>query len=299
MLALLAGCATPHTDRVLEALGDLPPKVELSNVPFFAQEAYQCGPASLAMVLAWSGVSVRPEDLVAQVYSPAREGSLPTEMTSASRRHGRVAYPVSTLAGLMAELAAGNPVVVLQNLGPSWWSRWHFAVVVGYDLGRQEVVLHSGTEAGKVLSLRVFERTWKESGYWGLLVLSPSRLPATAEEPAFLEAVVGLERSRQWAAATQAYGAAVARWPGSLGALLGLGNSRYASGDLAGAEQAFRQAMRSDPLSPPAFNNLAHVLAEMGRREEAEAVARQAVALGGPLSHIARATLAEIQSERP
>ena len=56
-LAFLAGCATPQTDRLMKSPAQLPPKVELTNVPFFPQEAYQCGPAALAMALAWSGVS--------------------------------------------------------------------------------------------------------------------------------------------------------------------------------------------------------------------------------------------------
>ena len=154
-LAFLAGCAPPQTARLMKAPAQLPPKVELTNVPFFPQEAYQCGPASLAMALAWSGVSVRPEDLVAQVYSPAREGTLPTEMMSASRRHGRVAYPVSTLVGLATELAAGTPVVVLQNLGPWWWSRGHWAIVVGYDrlLGLGRAAAGEGAGAGRSAGL--------------------------------------------------------------------------------------------------------------------------------------------------
>ncbi len=294
-LALLAACAAPQAERVLEAPGDLPPKVELAEVPFFPQEAYQCGPASLAMALTSSGVLVRPDDLVAKVYSPARKGSLPPEMVSASRRHGRVAYPVSTLEDLLAELAAGNPVVVLQNLGFSWYPRWHFAVVIGYDLPKEELVLHSGTEPREVLSLRHFERTWEMGGHWGLVVLPPSVLPARAKESAFVEAVIGLERARQWEAAIEAYRAALARWPASLGALMGLGNSRYVLGNLAGAERAFREAARAHRSAAPAFNNLAHVLAETGRREEAEAAARSAVALGGPLAHVYQATLEKIR----
>src|SRR3546814_2318796 len=34
----------------------LPRQVELSEVPFFPQEDYYCGPAALATVLAWGGV---------------------------------------------------------------------------------------------------------------------------------------------------------------------------------------------------------------------------------------------------
>lgn len=268
------------------------------DVPFFPQEAYQCGPASLAMALAWSGVVVRSEDLVAHVYSPARQGSLPTDMIGAARRHARVAYPISTVQELLAELAAGNPVIVLQDVGVLSHPRWHFAVVIGYNLPAEEIILHSGVKPRpQVLSFSRFERTWAPSGHWGLLVLPPRRLPATAKEQSFLEAVVGLERARQWEAAALAYETALERWPASLGALIGLGDSRHALGDLAGAERAFRAAARVHPAAPVAFNNLAHVLAEIGRREEALAAARRAVALGGPLVDVYRATLADIQGE--
>ena len=297
-MVALAACATPQTERVLKAPSELSPRVELSGVPFFPQAAYQCGPAALAMTLAWSGVSVRARDLVGQVYSPVRQGSLPTEMTSAARRYGRVAYPVSTLEGLLEEIAAGNPVIVLQDLGLPGFPRWHYAVAFGYDLQREDIVLHSGTEPREVMTLRRFERSWKPGGYWALVVLPPSKPPATAGEAVFLEAVVGLERARRWDTAAQAYSAALARWPGSLGALMGLGNSRYAMGDLARAGQAFREAAHRHPQSAPAFNNLAHVLAETGRLEEAEAAARKAVALAGAEATVYRATLAEIMARK-
>ncbi len=297
VLALAAGCAATYTDSRSKVPADLPARVELADVPFFPQEAYQCGPAALAMALAWSGDPVRPEDLVPHVYSPAREGSLPVDVVGAARRHGRIVYPVATLEHLVAEVAAGHPVVVLQDLGFPMYQQWHFAVVIGYDLDAAEIVLHSGTEPREVLSLRRFEQTWEPGGSWGAVVLPPSRLPATARKPAFVEAVVGLERARRPEAAAQAYEAALARWPASADILIGLGNSRYASGDLAGAEDAFRKAVAADPGAAPALNNLAHVLAESGRREDAAAAARRALALGGPLADTYRATLAEILNE--
>ena len=297
VLALLPGCATTQTSRTGGAPGDLPLSVEVEAVPFFSQEAYQCGPASLAMALAWSGLPVRPEDLVAQVYSPTRRGSLPTDMIGAVRRHGRVAYPILTMEDVLAELAAGNPIMVLQDLG-LWRPRWHFAVAIGYDLVQGKIVLRSGTKRREVLSFELFERTWARSGHWGLIALHPGRLPATAKEQSFLEAAIGLERARQWKAAAEAYRSAHERWPTSLGALIGLGNSHYALRDLSGAEQAFRVATRLHPAAAVAFNNLAHVLAEMGNLEEALAAARQAVALRGALEEVSRATLLDIQGRR-
>lgn len=129
-------------------------------------------------------------------------------------------------------------------------------------------------------------------------MLSPSRLPKTAREKVFLSAVVGLERSKQFRAATIGYQTALAQWPDSLGAIIGLGNSHYAGGDQAAAAAAFRKSTVVHPTSAAAFNNLAHVLAEFGHRREAIIAAKRAVALGGPLASISKTTLTEITQGR-
>lgn len=277
----VAGCATTHPTRDWAPAPPVPTRMELEGVPFFAQAENQCGPASLAMVLSWIGYGERPEDLVRQVYSAARHGSLATDMIGAVRRHGLVAYPVSRLPDLVAEVAAGNPVIVLQDFGGPGYPRGHFAVAVGYELARKQIILRSGLTPRAVYSLDHFERTWAPSGRWGLVVVSPRRLPATATEQNWLEAVVGLERAHQWQAAVEAYELTYERWPRSFGALIGLGNSRYALNDLPGAERAFRLATREHPDAVAALNNLAHVLTELGRQDEAGAAARRAAVLSG------------------
>ena len=146
ILWALVGCATPETDRLLDDPTGLPPRAEVAGVPFFPQEQYYCGPAALATVLSWSGLSVTQDEVAAQVYTPGREGTLRSDVVAAARRNGRLAVPVDRLADLTAELAAGRPVVVFQNLGLGWFPVWHYAVVVGYDLSAGDLVLRSGLE---------------------------------------------------------------------------------------------------------------------------------------------------------
>jgi len=56
-------------------------------------------------------------------------------MIAAARRNGFVAIELApNLSDLLAEIAAGNPVVVLQNLALDWYPAWHYAVAIGYDL---------------------------------------------------------------------------------------------------------------------------------------------------------------------
>jgi hypothetical protein len=46
----------------------------IQNVPFYPQEAFQCGPASLAGVLNYWGLPVSPEVIAVKLYSPQPRG---------------------------------------------------------------------------------------------------------------------------------------------------------------------------------------------------------------------------------
>jgi tetratricopeptide (TPR) repeat protein len=298
-LLVFNGCATVSTNKWYQDAGGIPPKHELNAVPFYPQKEYQCGPASLAMTLAWSGLQIDPDDLTPQVYTPSLKGSLPPAMVAATRRHGRVAYPVSGANALLKEIAAGHPVIVLQNLGFSWIPLWHYAVVIGYDLNEGVITLHSGTTNQKKTSLRAFENTWARSDYWGLAILPPYRLPASADEFAYVSAIVGLEKARQWDAAAQGYQTALHHWPRNLSAHIGLSNSLYAKGELKTAEKVLRKTTDLFPNEGVVFNNLAQVLWEQGKKQEAIKTARQAVTLGGPFVEQYQKTLDEIQENEP
>lgn len=297
-LLCLGGCASAPQTRFM--LGSppaaLPRHVELTEVPYFAQDAFQCGPASLAMSLNAAGIAVTPDTLTPEVYLPERHGSLQVEMLGVTRRHGAIAYQLAPeLSTVLTEIAAGTPVVVLQNLAFGWYPVWHYAVVIGYDLDRAEIILRSGPERRQVLPMRTFEYTWARSNYWAMVALSPGKIPQTAEETSYIAAATALEKVSGLEAVQSAYTAALKRWPGNLAAQIGVGNTAYRMHQLPQAEAAYRQAAQDHPDSVAAFNNLAQTLADQGRYEEALLAARQAVNLGGPLSQTAQETLADIE----
>jgi len=296
-LLTISGCSTLQTDRVLQTADAFPQPVELTTVPFFPQEEYQCGPASLAMVLNATNASVTPTELIPEVYLPERQGSLQIEMVASVRRHGRIPYVLRPqLESVLAEVASGNPVLILQNLSFWWYPKWHYAVVVGFDLSHDAIVLRSGREERHVIPLELFEHTWRRSDYWAMVVMPPDRLPFTAEETPYLQSVVPLERLSRWQETASAYSVALKRWPKSLVAQLGLGNSRYAIGDLHDAEEAFRKATQVHPESADAFNNLAQTLADRQHWTEAQQAARRAVELGGQQIKTYRETLNLIET---
>ena len=115
------------------------------------------------MALAWSGLGLTPDVLTPVVYTPSRKGSIQPAMIGGARRFGRIAYVISSPEELIQEVVCGHPVIVLQNLGLSWFPVWHYAVVTGYDLTSGYVLLHSGETARRQVSLGRFNRTWQEA----------------------------------------------------------------------------------------------------------------------------------------
>lgn len=292
---LLGGCAlvTPQTKSLEDHRPpDIPAQVELTWVPFFPQDDYQCGPTALATALKSAGLDVTPEMLVDQVYLPARQGSLQVEMLAAARSRGMVAYQLDKkLEDVIREVAAQTPVIVLQNLGVSFFHIWHYSVVVGYDLAQSEFIMRSGDRERFMLPFGVFEYTWQDSEYWAMVAVPPTRIPATATETGYAQAALALEQTGQAKAAKTAYSTLLTRWPTSLSGLIGTGNVAYSAGDLQAAEAAFRKAAETHPDSAAALNNLAQTLADQNKLTEAADVARRAVALGGPLEETSKATL--------
>lgn len=292
---VLTGCAgTPA--NLDPALSTLPRRVELREVPHHAQLDYHCGPAALASALNAAGITATPEHLAALVYTGTRKGSLPLDMLGGARRSGALAVRIPpSRAALLAEVAAGRPVIVLQNLSLPIYPVWHYAVVVGYDLDRRELVLRSGREPRQVLALRTFEHTWARGERWAMIALSPGALPLDSDPQPYLEAALALERLGQASAARHAYEGGLTRWPASLPLLMGAGNTAHALGDATAAERHYRLALRAHPDAAPALNNLAHLLAERDALAEALDLAERAAAVAGPHRAAAQATLSQIR----
>ncbi|MCH9829904.1 MAG: PA2778 family cysteine peptidase [Gammaproteobacteria bacterium] len=297
-LALLAGCAAgPETLRLRQETVS----VELSDTPFFAQERYQCGPAALATVLVSSGVSVTPEALVSEVYIPEREGSLQSEMIAAARRHGRVPFRLDGhVESVLAELYAGRPVLVFQNLGLNRLPVWHYAVTVGHDADRGEFVMRSGTEPRHIESDKDWLARWDRGGRWTVVVVRPDELPVSASAESWLAAVAPFESLGQLDIARTAYDTASQRWPGNALVWAALGNVHYALGEQSEAAKAYARAIDIDPSASLVRNNYAQTLAELGCTERAQQELTTAAVGANPsqltLLHSTRADIAALST---
>jgi tetratricopeptide (TPR) repeat protein len=262
MLLLSACASTPQTHQLSSTPpDDIPAQHELSDVAFFPQEQYQCGPAALATVLDDEGIKVTPDELVDKVYIPGRKGSLQIEMIATARSYDLLAYPVEgELGAILHEVAAGNPVLVFQNLALEWVPQWHYAVVVGYDLNAQQLVLRSGTTKRHLIPFSTFERTWQRAKHWAYVMMPPGEVPVTANALDFSRSARDLMQSGHKQAAMTAFQAASQHWPDKALPQMTLGNVLYDSEDYKGAQQAFSRAVAAEPDNAQGWNNLAYAL---------------------------------------
>jgi ABC-type bacteriocin/lantibiotic exporter with double-glycine peptidase domain len=163
VVILLHSCAT--TSEIPEAKNTR----IIENVPFYSQESYQCGPASLASVLNYWGVNVTPDDIAKEIFSESARGTLNIDMVLYTQRMLLDAAQYrGSIEDLKKNVESGYPLVVLVDYGFSLYQVNHFMVVVGYN--ENGVIVNSGRDKGKFISEKYFIKAWERTKYWTLLI---------------------------------------------------------------------------------------------------------------------------------
>lgn len=147
----------------------------IKGIPFFPQEEYQCGPASLAGVLNFWGIKISPEDIAREIYSPAAKGTLNMDLFFYAQKKGLPAQQYQgSLEDIKKNISAGIPLIVQVDYGFLFYERIHFMVVVGYN--NEGIIANSGLEKNKFILLSSFLKSWKKSNYWTLRIAPLERL---------------------------------------------------------------------------------------------------------------------------
>ncbi len=263
----ISGCASNaiQTEKLLAGQNNLPIASTIENIHFIDQSVGYCGPATLTMAMQHAGHAVKIEEIAAQVYTPGFKGSLQSDMISTSRRQGMTAIPIQNLSSLLLEVSAGHPVIIFQNLALSWMPQWHYALILGYDLQKKEIIMHSGHNAYTKIDMADFERTWRLGDYWGLVILPAGKLSASASELSHAAAAVGLEQANKFFEAEISYRSILKKWPTSLVSLIGLSNLTFKKGQYKKTISLLKLAVKSHPESEAAKHNLAVVVKALAK----------------------------------
>jgi ABC-type bacteriocin/lantibiotic exporter with double-glycine peptidase domain len=146
----------------------------VEGIPFYPQEAYQCGPSSLAAVLNYHGIDVSPEEISRDIYSKSARGTLNIDMVLYAEKKGLdVRHYSGSVEDIKQKIDSGSPLIVMVNNGFSLYQKNHFMVVIGYTDGG--IISNSGRERFKFIPFHDFNKTWQKTNYWTLLAYSQKK----------------------------------------------------------------------------------------------------------------------------
>jgi len=161
-LLVMCACATTQLQRNTNP-------VVILDVPFFPQEDYQCGPASLAGVLNFWKSDVGVREIAGEIFSKSARGTLTIDMLLYAERRGYAALQYKGgLDELKSKIQAGYPVIVLVDYGFFVYHEEHFMVVVGFDANG--VIVNSGKTEKLYVSNEDFLKAWERTNNWTLLI---------------------------------------------------------------------------------------------------------------------------------
>ena len=285
---LLGGCIT-SAPRPRQAG---PSATVIPDVPMLTWGVESCGAGSLATVLQHYGdpTSMQKWD---DTLPKTRGGVLTIDMLIAARQKGFDAQLVTgTPENIQAELLAGRPVILMLKVVEvpgQHFDFFHYIVLDGIDPALGLIRTQWGDRKGRWTNFARLEKPWAGGGHAAIFIR-----PHAGDAEA-LRAAVALEDEGKVADAAARYREIVARHPESIVAWTNLGNAERRLGNTAEAERAFRKAIEVDATAArDALNNLAWLLYEQKRLDEAEPLARKAVAEPGPDSYLMLDTLARV-----
>jgi tetratricopeptide (TPR) repeat protein len=283
---MLTGCitVTPKTQHASPTATIIP------NVPAQKWGIESCGAGSLSTVLQHYGNTTTMQAWDATLPK-TRGGVMTIDMLLAARKAGFDAQLVTgTPAIIQQELQQGRPVILMLQVVDSpgkHYDFFHYIVADGIDPASGLIRTQFGDGQGRWTTFDRLEKAWSGGGHAAILIH-----PGGASDA--LRAAVALEEAGKYADAASAYRTILTRHPESLLAWTNLGNAENQLGNRAAAEEAFRKALAIDATSRDALNNLAWLLYESKRYDEAESLARKAVAQHGPDSYMVLDTLARV-----
>jgi ABC-type bacteriocin/lantibiotic exporter with double-glycine peptidase domain len=141
----------------------------IPDVPFYPQQKYQCGPASLAGVLNYWGVKDSPEEIARHIFSPTAGGTLDLDMVLYAQRKGLKAIPYGgSWEDVRKNIDSRVPLILLVDEGFWVYQKAHFLVVVGYD--EKGLIVNSGKEQHTPIPLDRFLKIWEKTKFWTLRV---------------------------------------------------------------------------------------------------------------------------------
>ncbi len=181
-LFMLTAC-TPRLARVLIDLRDtnssgrtVQSGAHISDVPFYSQKKYMCGPAALTSLLNYYGVNKTLAEVEEGIYIERLKGTITMDMLLYAKDAGLSArFYQGSLADIKQHLDDRQPLILFLSLGVEGYSVGHYIVVTGYSDKYGVVIAHSGQRMDKVINYGQLTRDWEKTGRSTLLITKRKR----------------------------------------------------------------------------------------------------------------------------
>lgn len=172
-LFILFGCA-PHAERVKQGIINNPAAGSyIKNVSFFPQTRYNCGPASVASIMNFYGLSITEEETAKEIYTAKLNGTLPIDILRYARTKGfDVSYYKGSIEDIKKQIARGRPIILFVGLGYFAYPVRHYIVATGYNDEMGYLIAHSGKNKDKVFSYKEIQAAWEKTGF-GTILITP------------------------------------------------------------------------------------------------------------------------------
>lgn len=271
----------------------------IADVPARRWAENSCAAGALSEVLNSLGNPVSEQQLSRELTKARSGGVVTVDLLIAARRYG---FDAQLLRGtgeiVRAELEQGHPLILMLRVLDTRGARddlFHYIVLSGIDKERDLIALQYGDGKKRWVSLDRLHEAWAAGGYATFLI-GPRRMQIAVEDD--LRRAVMLEDAGHIDQAITLYQHYLGFHPQSSLAWTNLGNAQASVGQKRLAEVSYRNALFVDKDGRDALNNLAFLLLEEGRLDEAEPLARRAAAVEGADRHLALDTLGRVLSAR-
>lgn len=268
----------------------------LDEVPVREFGVERCGAGALSAVLGFYGEEIDVAVLDETLPKAFNGGVLSLDLLLAARQRGYTARLIEGDADLVrASLLRSEPVILMLkvfDVPREKGDLYHYVVLDGIDREADLVRVQFGDGRARWVPVGKLDRAWRAAGYATILVTPGA---ADLQARSTLRYAVALESAGRLSQAAAVYTQLLVEQPDLALAWINLGNVHRQSGLPEAAQEDYRTALEIEPDAVDALNNLAWLLFEEGAElEEAERLARQAVALGGPDPYLAQDTLGQI-----
>jgi len=271
----------------------------IDSVPARRWANNTCAAGALSEVLHSLGDSITEERLSESMPRARSGGVVSVDLLLAARNRGYDAQLVKgDLPLLMEQLANGRPLILMLRVLDAPGNDkdlFHYVVLSGLDRERQLVRLHYGDGKQRWVSPEKLMSSWAAAGHATFLIGAKQKRSADDDD---LRRAVLFEEEGKIREALAIYRQFTSSHPLAPHGWTNLGNAQARMGDAAAAEVSYRNALVVEPDHFDALNNLAWLLFEEKRFEEAETLARRAVAQTHPDRPLALDTLARILAAR-